>query len=758
MGKLKDHIELQNNEIIFRKQLQIKIVFFATILFLLFSHVEILFVLRVIAEWRTYSAKYILNLSFIVSVFLFNLVFIFSMLYVSGYFFALVRRKSLSVNKVAAFISAFFGSFLLALGIYSFILKVNPVEKFFIGENLLVVIFLFFLMMLAGYTILKSFLYKNVYLRFTGVNLISVVSYFCLYTITFRFLAFFLVFFGILILSIHVIARIFNNKTSVYFYGCMILSVLFFWGFIIRCCRYEIPGPMSAGQIRSGETVDTGRGGLSKPNIILIVLDTFRADHLDLSPGGITPNLALFAADSVTYKNCFSTSSWTLPAHASLFTGLYPTTHGAQYLEFVSELIEEREGVMPEIREMYYPLAPENITMAEILGKNGYRTYGVAANRAFLKPETGLTQGFETYDNRSNPITFYKFLFEELDVFPYIRAISSVFTEAIGLSELELTYIRKACRRAGSINETVMKILDERSGGPFFLFINYMDTHAPQIPDKKYREEHDETIDDKRFVIQFARNFGYMFEWEELVKGEIKFSEDLKKHLHACYEGEVVYLDSQIGYLFEYLKKSGLYDGSMIIVTADHGEQLGEHDLIGHGYGLYEESIRVPLMIKYPLDVGHKAGMVSENMQLVDVLPTLLNFLGIAIPPVVEGIVIDDIERKNGPFRGRPLLSEQNEKPANIKLFGGMFMGITKAIFCPPYKYVWYSSREDRLFDLGVDPGEENNILNEKPGIAENMRKKLAEWIAQRVPVKKKQKPQSPDEAEREHLKSLGYL
>ncbi len=271
---------------------------------------------------------------------------------------------------------------------------------------------------------------------------------------------------------------------------------------------------------------------------MLVTLDTTRADHLSCY-GYVrktSPRLDALAADSVVYDRCISTSSWTLPAHASLFTGRYPTSHGAIHDPNAEHRLT---AVLPDVDPGFRAnaLSDRIETLATALKRHGYVT-GALIGGPWLKRLFGLAQGFDYYDD----------------------------TEISSLNG----------RLAEQINRRALPWIDKVANQPFLLFVNYFDAHFPYAPPERFQS---------RFLKVAGLKRG--------AKGTLEEPVDL-------YDAEIYYADHFLGKLVDHLHDLGLYDDTWIIITADHGELFGEHGLFSHGATLYEPEVRAPLVIKYP--------------------------------------------------------------------------------------------------------------------------------------------------------------
>jgi len=314
--------------------------------------------------------------------------------------------------------------------------------------------------------------------------------------------------------------------------------------------------------------VGCGFGG--PPSVVLITLDTTRVDHLSSYgyPRPTSPNLDRLARESVRHTRAWSTSSWTLPAHASLFTGLYPAAHGAHYDdEGDAALGSYRVGALHERFE----------TLAEILRSEGFRT-GAFIGGPWLKPAYGLMQGFETVHD--------------------------------GVQGL-------AGPPARELTDQAMAWLDQAEAGqPYFLFVNYFDPHLPYDPPI-------EAGGFGRWREPVRKEW-----WQEAIGGERPMTPAELEILVDRYDSEIRYMDMHLGRLLDAVAQAPGGDRVLVIVTADHGESFGEGGRYLHSYWLAEELTRVPLLVRHP--DRRRAGEVdAAPIQLVDLLPLILEELGL---------------------------------------------------------------------------------------------------------------------------------
>jgi arylsulfatase A-like enzyme len=379
------------------------------------------------------------------------------------------------------------------------------------------------------------------------------------------------------------------------------------------------------------------RWGPVPPSFVVISVDTLRADHLGAYgyERSTSPNIDALAANGVVFENVCSTSSWTLPAHASLLTGLLPGRHRLQ-----------DDGVK---------LARSVPVLAEALRGRGYETFAVVSH-VYVSREFGLNRGFEEFDDS---------LLAGGGVDPIAESVVDRFIE-----------------RLEGVGER-----------PFFAFIHLYDPHWPYTPpppfgtafvDPGYRGEIDGTLDSMSPYFSFPG----------------RLSDEDRRQMIALYDGEIAYLDQQIGRLSAALAESRHADRTVVILTADHGEEFKEHGKIGHGRTLFSEVLAVPLIV-----AGHPAlaggSRRSELASIVDIAPTVLDMAGLAVPEELDG---------------RSLL---RESPGDRTLFAeSIRMGrVLRSARRGRYKLIESPSHGTReLYDLATDPLEQQPIESDPTG------------------------------------------
>lgn len=319
------------------------------------------------------------------------------------------------------------------------------------------------------------------------------------------------------------------------------------------------------------------------PNVVVIVMDAARADALHCYGyhRETSPNLDRLAQESALYERAYTTATWTLPTHSSLFTGKYLSEHGTH--------------------GEYMYLEDEHVTIAELLQEHGYQTLCVSAN-GNIGHSYNTVQGFE-------------------------RASTNVYGRRQGDSFLVRQLGRllgKADYGARDGNQIAMRWVGEavEAKRPFFLFMNYMEVHAKYgstpyaarwIPDAK----------------TFKRALKIPQDTIAYAAGVKSATPEEFALLRALYDGDVLYLDERVGQIIDFLRAKGVLDNTLLIVTSDHGEELGEHGLVGHSRSIYNTVFQIPLIVRYPK--AFAPGSRHKNVvEIIDFFPTILDVTGIS--------------------------------------------------------------------------------------------------------------------------------
>jgi arylsulfatase A-like enzyme len=437
------------------------------------------------------------------------------------------------------------------------------------------------------------------------------------------------------------------------------------------------------------------RGTGERPNVLLIVLDTVRADHLSCYgyPLPTTPRIDELAAAADRYATVESTAPWTLPSHASMFTGRPTFQHGA-------DAGRGSDGQIFDGRA----LAPEHVTLAEALRGAGYRTAGFVANPIYLSPAYGFQQGFDHYAVERLP--------------------------------------------AGAMCGQLFHWLDEQDGErPFFAFVNLMDAHRPYnvaplpegagaglpppAPDAPL-----ELLD--ALVLQ-------------VLGSDQPPDPDHVARVVSQYDHGVAWCDWAVGRIVAELRARGAFDDTLVIVTSDHGEYFGEHDLVEHSKDVYQEAIAVPLVVKRP---GQSTGRVLQERATLADLPAL----------VFSHLPRELRERHGAHFPAasaqRPILAElrYTRRKDLDSPWGARFLRERHALYADRYKFILSSDGAHELYDLSSDPREERNLVAEKGPLARALETRVRAILSTApAPNTRAEVPQlSP--ADLDELRRLGYL
>ena len=434
------------------------------------------------------------------------------------------------------------------------------------------------------------------------------------------------------------------------------------------------------------------------PNAILVLVDALRADHLGCYgyERDTSPRLDRLAAEGARFETVVAPTSWTLPSHVTLFTALPPESHRV---------------VLGTQR-----LGDDILTLAEVLRDAGWATAGFAAG-PYVSSRFGLGQGFETYD-------------ESLIAGSLLEANAAVTSPR--LVELAREWLdrweRDAARR------------------PFFLFLHAWDPHFDYVPppphDRLFDPGYDGTLDARRY----ARN--------EAVHAAMD-PRDLA-HVVALYDGEIRFTDLHLGLVLDDLERRGVLGETLVVVTADHGEEFFEHGGKGHRRTLYDEVVLVPLLVRWPGRVP--AGLVVREMAgLADVAPTILALAGVETPAAFGA---------PDPAGGRlgrdltPLLRTGGGAWTERAAFADL-EGVVALARTPDHSFVKSLEQGggEELHDLAADPGQRVNVVAGQPAPAAELRDALRRWRTERaLPRTAEVEAAETDAATLEQLRALGYV
>jgi arylsulfatase A-like enzyme len=438
----------------------------------------------------------------------------------------------------------------------------------------------------------------------------------------------------------------------------------------------------------------------ARPDVVLVSIDSLRADHLG-SYGyarPTSPTIDRLAAGGVRFEHAISSTSWTLPAHAALFTGLYDSAHG---------LVDNGQR-----------MSDVHVTLAERLRDAGYHTAGFFG-APYLHPTFGLAQGFDFYESCMTP-----------------ELASAESARADSFSEKSFAHADVTGPRTLAAVRRWLEQLDER---PFFLFLHLWDVHYDYIAPREYVDLFDPgyegPIDGRNVYYSLAIH--------------PRMPERDLRHLIALYDAEIRFTDEILGRVLGALEERGRLEDAIVVVTADHGEEFFEHGNKGHQRTLYDEVVRVPLVVSWPGRVP--AGVVVEDpVRLIDVMPTLLSLAGVPAPPRLQGRDLAPL------WRGEAL----PEAPALTELLvaGRSLRALRGA------RYKWFDETPQEPahgFDLARDPGEREPIRapdDERERALARLRDDLAASLAYRREVGGDPVSAEAGDSLWERLRALGYV
>ncbi len=366
------------------------------------------------------------------------------------------------------------------------------------------------------------------------------------------------------------------------------------------------------------------------PGVLLVVIDALRADHLRSYGYNLptSPALDRLASEGERYDRAWAQSSWTLPAMASILTGRLPPAHGAG-LDAAGSIVPIRAAVP---------------TLAEHLAEAGFLT-GAVTNGEFCAPRTGLARGFRSYDHLPGD----------------------------GASN-------RGTRGARETTDAALAWLEGVGDRPYFLLVHYLDPHLTYDPPPPY-----DTMFQRGDTSLIREGFGSRAEVDAVRRGRVVLTAAGRRSLIARYDGEIRYVDDQIGRLREAMESAGLWDRTLVIVAGDHGEEFWDHGGFEHGHSHHSEILHVPLIVRRP---GGPSGVRTERVRQIDIAPAILAYAGLPAPSAMPGRVLDG--------RGAPCAVAA----------GGLASGPLLSIRCDDGTLILDTASGARRFYSPADPKE----------------------------------------------------
>ncbi len=438
-----------------------------------------------------------------------------------------------------------------------------------------------------------------------------------------------------------------------------------------------------------------------RPNVILIIVDTLRADRLSCYGYDIetSPHVDALAADGIRFSTAISQASWTKASIATVFSSLYPSSHRA---------IGKPDQLPDDV-----------VTLAEAMKDAGYYTTGFADN-INIAPVFNFDQGFYEYHYLAPDHFFYApESATQLNVYNQLRLIRERFL-------VKKTWVKFYYQDAVEVTNHVIDWLDGNREKKFFLMAHYMDVHDPY--------------------------FVHPYNGEGYARVSMPSPPpEMAGKLSDLYDDEITFFDREFGRLIDWLKKNNLYDGTVILVTADHGEEFYEHNGWWHGTTLYDEQIHIPLIVKPAADIDSSV-VITSLARSIDIMPTLLDLADVAIPPTIQGRPLLD-STLTSIFIPEYVFSEED--------FEG---NILKSVRDPYHKLILANRNNPRrlsereLYDLQADPREMNNLAGGEPELEALLKSRVESTASFALEQAVGEQTGEIDESTHERLKALGYV
>lgn len=440
-------------------------------------------------------------------------------------------------------------------------------------------------------------------------------------------------------------------------------------------------------------------GADARPNVILISIDTLRADHLQCygHDKPTSPFIDTLAERGVRFAHVFAQASWTLPSHMSLLTSRYPASHGV-----------ETQGKS---------LPASITTLAQVFSRNGYST-AAFVSWIYVSEKFGFGRGFDA------------------------------FTELLPPEDKRGPGTRFSIK-AGEFVPIVTAWARDEPQEPFFLFLHLFDPHMSYEPPLSHARLFDPEVADVKHG-RYAAIVPYI---KGLRPGSRSMPAAERERVAALYDGEIHYCDAELGRLFAVLKSQGLLENTLVVLTSDHGEEFGEHgSMEGHQWTLYDETTHIPLLIRFPRD-EHAGTVVDDVVQSIDIAPTILDIIGIDRPEEFEGTSLLP------PIRGelmdaRPVFSSIRRFNRKSAVRTDRYKLILTEERTKRSEQSVTSSFE--LYDLSDDPQEQTNIYTDSSVPGRKLEKLLLDWQRSTMGIEAGAAPALSAE-EQARLKAMGY-
>lgn len=462
------------------------------------------------------------------------------------------------------------------------------------------------------------------------------------------------------------------------------------------------------------------RFATGKPSVLLVTIDTLRADHVGAYgyAGARTPNFDALAAQGVRFSQAVTANVYTGPSHASILSGLLPPGHGVL------------------VNHMRLPAAVP--TLADILRQEGYVTAAFTSGYTTVDKACGLPSRFLAWDDDIRPFRWFPELADRLGVIDLATRLYREFGHYNG-------NFGQGYRMGEDTADAAVAWLEQNGDRPFFMWTHFYDPHLPYRPPQQYHREQGTDVTGLWYALDAQERF------------EITQSADKVAAMIGLYDAEIAYVDAQLGRVLEAARRAAPDEDLLVVVTSDHGESMGEHGIYWFRR-LYDPTLLVPLVIVPPESMSASPAVVETQVRLIDLAPTLLDMLGVdpgtafdgqSLLPLMQGTASDSpgpafsssYSTSSEFSRERHSIRDQGWK---LIRYGPGWDGDGPATL---------EQRQQELYDLGADAGELDNRIDSGTAIQDELSSRLDEMAGQGVAPELELTPE-----ERERLRSLGYI